>query len=98
MSNYPILFLNVMGSLQTEIARKAFLWACDAVDDTRAKYPAEEYAREVDRLVLFLKPLIRFSGNLQKPDFSDEMVDDLMEFILRRHLILTFPKARRYWV
>lgn len=96
MSNYPPLLQNVIDHLDIEIAQKAFLWAAETVDHSCMKYKAEEYAVEVKKLVLFLRPYLEFSGRAHNA--SDEVIDDLMRFHLRRHLVWRFGEQRRYWV
>ena len=48
------------------------------------KYPAENYAREVDLLVMAVPPLID-AGGRQHENFNDEKASDLLRFVLKRH-------------
>lgn len=85
MSNLPILYQNILFGLGSEadIAAKAFLWAADARDAPRLKYKAEGYAHEVKELVFALRPMLRAARRIH--DTSEEVMSDLMRFILKRH-------------
>lgn len=47
------------------------------------QYGADEYALEVEDLVLSLRPML--SAANRPHNASDEVMDDLMDFILKRH-------------
>lgn len=96
LRNYAPLHDNVMSHLATEIGRKAFLWAADAHDRSRMKYPAESYALEVDRLVMVLPPLID-AGGRPHGCWNDEKASDLLRFILKRHANWRFGGNVRMW-
>ena len=89
MSNYTILQRNVLGSLRHEESHKAFLRAQCLPQNDEASYFAQALAEEVDRLCEFLKPMI--SQAAAAYDFtngikvSQEIQDDLLDFILKRH-------------
>lgn len=87
--NYSILQTNVINSLQSEDAIKAFLWACDKPDDPR-HYKAEEYAREVDALVEKLRPMLRMTSDVHGFETAP---DGLERFILDRHKNLRYPRG-----
>ncbi len=82
MSNMPILWQNCLLQYSTEIARKAWVWFAE----TRGSgmlYDADRYAGEVETLVIRLSPMLAFAAN--RIGASDEVMDDLMRFILIRH-------------
>jgi len=84
-SNLPILYQNCLTQFSTEMAKKAWLWFADSHDRTKLKYPADKYAQEVDILVLWLRPMLRISGNIHSPNVPEETLDDLLRYILKRH-------------
>ena len=82
MTNYPIYVQNALAPLSTEIARKAWLWHHDAYP-SHLGYRSDEYAREVDKIVSVLRPLLKFANKMHNA--SDEALSDLEVFILCRH-------------
>lgn len=84
MSNYPILWQNIMLPLRTETGQTAFLWAAETRDTSHYKYPAEKYAHEVEKLFGFFRDA---SPILQEvhPNASGEVLDDLLLFLIKRH-------------
>lgn len=103
VSNLSILYRNVLDGLGTEIGRKAFLWAAERRDASRFKYPAEKYAHEVEHLVLSLRPMMGAAARIYRCqsdgalDASDEVMDDLMRFILARHANWCFGGNVKLW-
>ena len=83
MSNYPILWQNVMAGLRSETGCKAFIWAAEARDVSQFKYPAEEYAHEVEKLCGFFGDVWPKLQEIHRA--SDEVLSDLLLFILKRH-------------
>ena len=91
----PVLYLNVMDGLSTQIGKDAFLWATDRPGNDRLCYAAEKFAHEVEYLAASLRPMIGSSFNILRQmrelkgqpagDFSAGNQDDLMNFILKRH-------------
>ena len=74
MSNMPILYQNIMYGLPSDYARDVFLWAVDKTRDDAGAYKAEKLAREADRM---------WGGHDQS---ETHIVNDLMEFIKKRHV------------
>lgn len=83
MANLPPLYANCIEQFTTEIARKAWLWFADAHDPSAMKFKADIFATEVDALVLKLRPVLTASHRIH--DATDEVMDDLLRFILTRH-------------
>jgi hypothetical protein len=99
MGNLLPLLDNWCVSLKTEIARKLMLWAAETRDGSKMKYKAAKYADQVDLLVLSMRPMLAMSHQIlaqQRGDkmakrcIEDEVVEDLMQFILARH-------ANHFW-
>lgn len=88
--NYSTLQANILNSLSSEDAKKAFLWACDKPDDPR-HYKAEDYAREVDSLVQSIRPVLQSAACVHG---YESPPDGLERFILERHKNLRFPRSR----
>ncbi len=81
-SNMPILWQNALMQFSTEIARKAWVWFAETRGDGM-QYAADQYAREVDKIVAFDAKILPVAN---KPHgASDEVLDDLSQFILIRH-------------
>ena len=90
ISNMPIMWQNALMQFSTEIARKAWVWFAE----TRGhgmQYAADQYAGEVDMLVVQMRPMLDASQRIinAAPEVqghaSDEVMDGLMRFILVRH-------------
>lgn len=79
-TNMPILWQNAMLWVQTEIGRKAWIWF---METRGGAADADKYAWEVDGLVLTIRPMIDLAN--EPHGGSDEVMDDLMRFILVRH-------------
>lgn len=85
-ANMPILWQNAMLWVQTEIGRKAWIWFMETRGgDDKA---ADRYAWEVDTLVMRLRPMIDAANKAHGA--ADEVIDDLMRFILVRHANFRF--------
>jgi hypothetical protein len=89
--NLPTLYQNVLLGLETEVGKKAFLWAADTWDKSATKYPAEEYAQEAERLASF-GAIIHANGSRIAADYPSahwdgETLNSLMNFILKRHAV-----------
>ena len=102
IGNHTPLEVNVLDSLETEEAQKAFLWACDK-DKSRFKYKAEKFAREVDYLAPVLRSLINLSAMVfiqQKPELEVNagVCDDLYNFMITRHCNHYFPQSGSGWL
>jgi len=80
-SNIPTLYKNVMDGLATEIGKAAFLWATDRSDCDRNCYRAEEYAHEVERLIVRLPEMIAPAQH----KLGEHEKFDLLSFTLKRH-------------
>ena len=80
--NLPILYRNIMDGLPSDFARDVFLWAVERPGEGPMCYRAEASAREADRLVSFLTPLLDAGAKVHGADAHDP---DLMAFILKRH-------------
>lgn len=81
-SNMPILWQNALGQFTTEIGRKAWVWFAE----TRGggmQYAADAYALEVEKLVLFYRAVQPTAQSVHGT--SDEVMDDMLAFILARH-------------
>lgn len=78
MSNYSVLEDNVLSSFDCEVAKVAFLWARERIENDRYAYKAEEFARQVQNinawsswvLPMAAKPLAHLKS-------EDEMLDTL---------------------
>ena len=81
-SNMPILLQNALLQFSTEIARKAWVWFAET-QVSGMQYRADSYAREVDRLCLSLRPMLEAAN--RHHNASDEVIDDLLRFVLLRH-------------
>jgi len=68
------------------MAKKAWLWFADRHDHTELKYPADKYAQEVNILVQVLRPILFFTRNVHSLNMSEEILDDLLMYILKRHV------------
>jgi len=95
MTNYTILQRNVLGSLESDEAQKAFLWACDLKGADRYQYRAEAFARAVDRLGPQVADLIDAAERIfrEQKGFglnADEKAD-LHRFVMKRHSAYRFP-------
>lgn len=89
-TNYSILERNILGSLQTEEAKAAFMWAGSS-DRSRFKYKAEEYAREVESVALSLDVLLGAANRIHGA--ADSVIADLKSYFLTRHQNLRHPKG-----
>ena len=81
-NNMPILYRNVMGSLPSDFARDAFLWAVERPNEDRYCYRAENFAREADKLVSQIIPLLDAGAEVLGFEHHDP---DLLKFIMKRH-------------
>lgn len=93
MNNLPILYRNVMDGLPSDLARDAFLWATERPGGDRHCYQAEAFAREVDRLVRALAPMLAAATRIHAAQglaTTDPHDPDLLRFILTRHANLHF--------
>ncbi|WP_322895213.1 MULTISPECIES: hypothetical protein [unclassified Yoonia] len=80
--NMPILWQNCILQYQTEIARKAWIWFA-ATRGEGMQFEADSFAREVELLVLALRPM--FAAGMREHRGSDEQCEDLLGFTLVRH-------------
>ena len=80
--NLPVLYRNIMDGLPSDFARDVFLWAVERPGEEPMCYRAETFAREVDRLVSFLTPVLNAGAKVHGAETHDP---DLMAFILKRH-------------
>lgn len=94
MSNLPVLYQNVCSSLESDAAQKAFIWAADTRDQSRCKYTAETYAREVQALDQ-VRPLITEAGKTH--GLKRSTAGDLMRFVLKRHANHRFGGNVKMW-
>ena len=95
MTNYSILLRNVLDHLETDDAQAAFLWAAEAHDKTRMKFPAERFAVSVKRLEAVTVPGIAAAA---KPHgLSPEGQRDLWRFILKRHACDWYGRNVKMW-
>jgi hypothetical protein len=81
-SNMPILWQNALMQYGTEIARKAWVWFAET-RGSGMQYQADKFAAEVDHLVFSLAPMVQSANKAHNA--ADEVLDDLVSFILRRH-------------
>ena len=96
-SNLCPLRQNVLEGLPCEISRKAFLWLAQHHDSTRMKFRAEQLAHEVAGLIQVVRPMVAASRPLGT-SLEDEIVDDLMAFILKRWIGYKLgPNLRGWW-
>lgn len=98
MGNLPILYRNVMSAMRTEMARTAFLWATDKVQNDRYCYVAEAFAREVDRLAPVIWHLIGHGAAKHGASGRVGAKIDLFVFIMRRHAHFRFPGNNEAWL
>lgn len=98
MSNLTILQQKVLLQFETTFAQEAFLWACTRRDADRYQYAAEAYAREVEQLVSASDPMLALAALPFAEDWSNEKQEDLLRFILKRHLHWRFPDAKDGWL
>ena len=80
--NMPVLYINVMDGLPSDLSRDAFLWATDRPDCDRMCYRAERFAREVATLEDKLMPMFDIAARTHGRDGVDP---GLWDFILTRH-------------
>lgn len=82
--NMPVLWQNALAGFSTEIARKAWVWFAET-RGAGMQYAADRYAEEVDKLVLTIRPMLSVAARAHSSNGSDEVLDDLLRFILMRH-------------
>ena len=82
--NMPVLWQNCLLMFSTEIGRKAWVWFAES-RGTGMLYDADEYALEVEQLVLTLRPMLELARRNSPVELDDEGLDDLLRFILIRH-------------
>lgn len=81
--NMPILWQNALSQFSTTIAQKAWVWFAET-RGTGMLYQADNYAMEVERLLLSVRPKITMADKAYQMD--EETLDDLLRFILKRHV------------
>lgn len=83
-NNMPILWQNALMQYQTcPIAAKAWVWFAETRSTCAMSYDADRYANEVQHLVTLCRPMLKAAN---KPHHaSDEVMNDLLHFVLRRH-------------
>lgn len=81
-SNMPILWQNCLGMFRTPVAQKAWVWFAET-RPSQHQYSADDYALEVEKLVINLRSLLEIAGQVH--DLDDETVSSLEAFILTRH-------------
>lgn len=91
MSNYPTLWQNVLGSLETDEGEEAFIWAAFLPTADRYQYKAERFAREVDRLAETVWGMVVMASAAHKP--PPATLVDLFLFIMKRHVNYSFPQS-----
>ena len=96
IKNLPILYLNIMDGLPTEIARDALLWATERPENDHLCYVAEKFAHEVAHLDSSLWYLVRLGGAQHGLSIGGRI--DLHAFMLRRHAHFVFPDAKQAWI
>lgn len=87
--NLPVLYQNIIFGLPSEFACDVFLWAIERPDQDRMLYNAERFAREADKLVNTLLPLLDISAKQHGLGGCDK---DLINFILKRHANFEFGR------
>lgn len=88
MTNFPILYTNIMDGLPSDFAREVFLWAVERPGEDRMCYRAERVACEAHTLVERIMPMLQAGFALQEAAgrvVDPSRADDLMGFILTRH-------------
>ena len=87
--NMPILYQNILYGLPSDLARDAFLWACERTQNDRFLYKAEAFAREADALSGTVRSLIDLSQYTTLKNggliMNDTHRHDLLNFIMKRH-------------
>ena len=87
-SNMPVLWQNALLQYRTEVARKAWVWYAET-RGSGMQYKGDKFAGEVDKLVLTNMHFIPLGMAQHKSnpycDTSEEVMSDLMSYILRRH-------------
>lgn len=87
-TNMPIVWQNALDQFQTEIAKKAWVWFAETRGEGM-QYAADQYAGEVEHLVLSLSPMLAASKRIHEKhrgvEIEDEVMSDLLRFMLIRH-------------
>ena len=100
--NYSICDRNVLDSL-TEEGGTAYLWARERIPNDRMGYAAERFAREVERVAPLIRHFTRlaadqFAGQEPELALTDETLEDLFRFVMKRHSSFRFKGEKRSWV
>jgi hypothetical protein len=88
--NYPPLLENVLCQYETEVAKKAFLWATELPGADRMQYRAEQFGHEVERILLMSRPVLAKAQTLHNAKCDDEVLTDLERYLLMRHASYRF--------
>ena len=85
-SNMPVLWQNALFQFQDcPIAQKAWVWFAET-RGSGMQYAADAYANEVKHLVSSLRPMLDAARSVHSVHGADdEVMDDLLRFILIRH-------------
>ena len=108
-NNYSILQNNLLICIPNHWAQQAFLWACDRNETSHMLIEEEEFAHEVLHLLGFLGPMSRMTREVfqkQQPhqpifnnqESQEELLSDLVKFMLIRHCHWRFPLAKNTWL
>lgn len=83
LGNMPVLYINIMDGLKTDVGRDAFLWASERPDADAMQYRAEKFAHDVERVASTIAPWIQ-AGVKQHGlhgDIAHDVEEDILSYI-----------------